>query len=304
MSKRPRGFIEEWSPKQSTIDLLACVRAVIDDTVPQVGPITLRQLFYMLVVRFEYDKTERAYQRLCEMMNRARRAQIVSMSDIRDDGLTRREWQGGYDTLYWQAHRSREAFVRALPKAAEAFRYQRQGGQDQHLIVWCEAQGMVPQLVNAVGNWGIEVISSGGFDSLSSKHRIAYEIANRYVPTVILHIGDRDPSGEHIHMSLFEDLEAFVDGMGGEPGYIDLERIAVTEDQIYELDLPTAPPKRTDNRSFSGLATQAEAIDPHDLRRIVRQAARWYIDIDVYESLLEREQVTRDELSKKLEGLS
>jgi hypothetical protein len=51
-------------------------------------PLTIRQIFYRLVGRYEYEKTERAYARLCEHLNRARRARIIRMADIRDDGIT------------------------------------------------------------------------------------------------------------------------------------------------------------------------------------------------------------------------
>jgi hypothetical protein len=75
--------------------------------------------------------------------------------------------------------------------------------------------------------------------------------------TRILHLGDYDPSGVHLFSSLAEDIIAFAAAAGAE---VEFERAAVTAEQVVTYDLPTAPPKPTDQRSFSGTATtQAEA---------------------------------------------
>lgn len=284
---RPRGFIRNWNPRRATLGVLSQVDAILRETVPEVGAITLRQLFYLMVVRFNYSKTERAYKRLCEMMNRARRAGVVDMADIRDDGLDIHSPDG------WN---SRDEFLDSWESAAGDFKYHRQAGQAMRLVVWCETQGMAPQLARAVEEFGVGVRSSGGFDSLTSKHNFAAGVAALDVPTVVLHIGDRDPSGEHIHMSLYDDLSAFVYGFGAPHDWLRLVRVAVTAEQVASMNLPTAPPKPTDNRSFSGLATQAEAIPPSELRRIIREEVRGRMDRDIYAKTLREEEAERGAL--------
>jgi hypothetical protein len=82
----------------------------------------------------------------------------------------------------------------------------------------------------------------------------------------VLHIGDFDPSGEHIFNSLKEDIQAF------SSSNVEFSRVAVTEAQGLQYNLPTAPPKKTDNRSFSGSATiQAEALPPATLAWILNE---------------------------------
>src|SRR6516165_1490135 len=83
---RARGFAP-WSPEKATLALLDQVKGVIDEYVDYL-PLTIRQIFYRLVGAHEYEKTERGYQRLVEHLNRARRARIISMDVIRDDGST------------------------------------------------------------------------------------------------------------------------------------------------------------------------------------------------------------------------
>ncbi|MCY3931592.1 MAG: hypothetical protein OXH70_07885 [Acidobacteria bacterium] len=292
MSARPRGFLHDWRPRAATVELLDQAEAIIDDVAPEVGAITLRQLFYLLVTRFDYEKTERAYKRLCEALNRARRAGWIAMNQSRDDGSTvlqRQSWQSG------------DEFLDAVRGNARALRFDRQRDQDRHVVLWCEAAGMAPQLAAAVEEYGIPVLSSGGFDSLTFKHDQAREIADREVPTLALHVGDRDPSGEHVHMSLSEDLAAFVAVLHGDPAHFELRRIAVTDEQIERLHLPTAPPKRTDRRSFDGAATtQAEAIEPRELRRIVREAVELERDAETHAAVLADEAATQAALLASL----
>jgi hypothetical protein len=49
--------------------------------------LTLQQPFCNLVGRHGYEKAERTYDRLGELLNRARRAELIAMEVIRHDGL-------------------------------------------------------------------------------------------------------------------------------------------------------------------------------------------------------------------------
>ena len=69
---RPRGFVD-WRPQATTLALLDQVRDVLDEYADYL-PLTVRQVFYRLVGAYGYDKTERAYERLSEALNRARPA--------------------------------------------------------------------------------------------------------------------------------------------------------------------------------------------------------------------------------------
>jgi len=81
---RVRGFAP-WSPEKATLALLDQVQGILDEYVDHL-PLTIRQIFYRLVGAHDYEKTERAYQRLAEHLNRARRARMIPMDVIRDDG--------------------------------------------------------------------------------------------------------------------------------------------------------------------------------------------------------------------------
>ncbi|WP_158716111.1 hypothetical protein [Streptomyces sp. NRRL B-24720] len=99
---------------------------------------------------------------------------------------------------------------------------------------------------------------------------------------------------------LAEDATAFaaVDAPGTE---VVFERLAVTEQQITHHQLPTAPPKASDHRSFSGTSTtQAEALPPDLLAPVLKAAITSHRDIRVLAALLEREEDERRPLLQNL----
>jgi hypothetical protein len=283
---RPRGFAP-WSPETATLALLDQVRGVLDEYADYL-PLTIRQIFYRLVGAHGYEKTERAYQRLCEHLNRARRASIIRMGVIRDDGGT---------VLAPDDWKSREQFMATIRAWAADFTLDHSEGQRTRLVVICEAAGMAPQLARVANPFGVTVLSGGGFDSLTDKHRFAAELASHGRPTIVLHVGDHDPSGVSMFLAFLEDVEAFTRELGGEAIFT---RLAVTPEQIAEFNLPTAPPKATDNRAFTGQTCQAEALAPDVLADILRDAIETRIDRRVLDRVIRREQRIRRELIRKL----
>lgn len=283
---RPRGFAP-WSPRPETLELLARVNAVLGEYQDHL-PLTLRQIFYRLVGAHGYEKTERAYERLGEHLVRARRARLVPMEAIRDDGgtvITPNIWA------------SAEEYLAAVRVQAGELMLDRTAGQKTRLAVLCEAVGMAPQLARVVDPYGIMVMSSGGFDSLTEKHNFAAELARHDRPTEVLDIGDHDASGVWKLTAYLEDVEAFTRDLGGEATFT---RLAVTPQQIATYNLPTAPPKPTDRRAFAGQTCQAEALAPDVLAGILRDAIEARIDRRALDRVLQRERVVRRELVEKL----
>jgi hypothetical protein len=286
-STRPRGFVD-WVPRKETQLLLSKVAQILLEYADYL-PLTLRQIFYRLVGAHSYDKTELAYARLGEHLNRARRARIIAMDAIRDDGGT---------TLAPNSWDSAEHFLGAIQRRAANLTLDRSAGQPQRLVLFCEAVGMAPQLARVANPFGVAVVSSGGFDSVTEKYRFAKELAAHDRATEVLHIGDYDPSGVHIFLSVAEDVQAFVDELGGE---VTFTRLAVTPEQIDRYRLPTAP-KKTNRFAFGDTDTcQAEALAPDDLAGIVHAAINQRIDQAALKRVLAREQRERRKLLRILD---
>jgi len=280
----------DWNPQPH----VQAVMEQVDDVLAEYEkhlPLTIRQIFYRLVGKYGFEKTETAYNRLAEYLNRARRSGRISFSDIRDDGVSSSE-PGGYQ--------SADSFVRAMRAYVPKFRLTRLDGQPQHIEVWVEAAGMVPQIARVAHEYGITVYSSSGFNSTTVKRDIAERLACKQC-SVVLHIGDLDPSGVAIFDALSEDVETFIEDI--DPAAVAwFERVAVTPEQAEEHGLSGSPPKRTDRRrNYQGETFQAEALSPAVLAGEVRAAILEHIDQDVWLETVEREALERAALVERFD---
>lgn len=162
---------------------------------------------------------------------------------------------------------------------------------------------MAPQLGRVVNPYGVTVYSSGGFDSLTVKWDAAQRIAERDIPTTVLHVGDHDPSGVTLFEAPAEDVSAFAEDDGGEAEF---KRIAVTPAQIATYDLPSAPAKKSSHSAAwrDGEGTvQAEALPPDVLANEIRQAVETELDIDALELAKSGEDENRERLDEMMRHL-
>lgn len=295
LKKVPRscGYITSYNPQAKTRALLDQVQAVLDEYRDH-WPLTCRQIFYRMVGAHGYDKSEAAYGRLCHHLANARRARVIPFHAIRDDGVT----------TYRREHfDSRDDFLRHLRGMGQRYKRNKLAEQDVHIEVWCEAAGMLPQIDTVAEPYSVKAYSSGGFDSLTAKKDLADRICRIAKPTVILHLGDCDPSGEGIFDSVAQDVTAFVDadrphGLVS----VEFERIALTRAQVAEFDLPTAPAKASDtrSRSWDGGTCQLEALPPDKIAEIVDGSILRHIDLDQLFEDEEKEGEEREEITRLL----
>lgn len=216
------------------------------------------------------------------------------MGTIRDDGFVSHE-PFFYDGI--------DHFLADLRLNVETFRMDRQRGQRRRLVVMCEASGMAGFLYEITEPYGIPVLSAGGFDSTTDKHRLGEIWGNAVQQTTVLRVGDYDGSGEAMSAVLAEDVGAFVEHYGGD---LELVQVAITPEQARSRNLPSAPPKKTDNRGryFTDTETwQAEALDPHELAEILRQAIEERFDRDAYAAVLREEDGIRASLMSRFGDL-
>lgn len=290
--RRPRGYAD-WRPQAKTRELIGSIEGIIGGYEDYL-PLTVRQIFYLLVSNYGHEKTEAAYSRLSEHLVRARRAKIIPFDVIRDDGVV---------TYSSPWHSDPDDFWDETGKRIQNYRRDRQAGQRAFVELWCEAKGMAPQLARVADGYSVPVFSAGGFGSLTATRMIADRALQREVPTVLLHVGDLDPSGESIFDALAQDAAQFVlaDRVVN-VNFIEPERVALTRDQVDTYELETAPPKKSDSRSqrWSGETCQLEALPPNILAEIVEDAIVKYFDNGKLERQMEAEQEDQAILYKGL----
>jgi hypothetical protein len=159
--------------------------------------------------------------------------------------------------------------------------------------VWVEAAGMMPMIARVTSECGVAVYCSGGFESVGAKYDAAARLARRTVPTVVLSIGDQDPSGLALVDAAAEDVATFAGELGAEPPTV----TGWTAEQVAEYALPTAPRKSTDRRGDHMSETvQAEALSPDQLTAIVRAGLESVVDLAALDAVRRRSERERNEL--------
>lgn len=295
---RPKGFAP-WRPHPKTLVLMDQVQAVLNEY-RQHLPLTLRQIFYRLVGQYDFPKNEPAYKQLGEHLVRARRSGMIPFGSIRDDGGVGQGGEG-YDSF--------AEWLEGERAAADSYARNLRAGQPVAIELWCEASGMVPQLARVASKFDITTYSAQlGFASITLTRQIAHRALRQDRPTVLLHVGDFDPSGYSIYEAIAADAGLFVEqlrdqGDGEENARIDPVRVALTAEQVSEYDLPTAPPKATDSRSrnWDGDTCQLEAMAPDDISRIVKDTIESYIDRDELDKV-KAEQADERERAQRMIG--
>lgn len=324
MANRPKGYLRvsdkitrdpsEWCPSAEVLVIIDQVQAILREY-GAYGPMTVRQIFYRLVGQYGYQKDERAYKRLAEYLVKARRAELISFRSIRDDGTVShlRGGDNGRQEVW-------DYIQDIISRPASYLRLDRNTDQPHHIELWCEAGGMAPMLAQMVQYRDVSVYSTGGFSSVTVTYEVAQRVSARDKPTYFLHVGDYDPSGESIFTSMSQDIGSFVASTiggyyndltgavrdGDENDFFIPQRVALTEDQVEEFDLPTAPPKASDSRSANwyGETTQAEAMPPTLLEEVVKGVIDELTDDDALEALREREKDEKERLRAAVEDQS
>lgn len=303
MPNKIKGYHPEWNPHKKTRVLLRQVDEIFVGYRAQL-PLTLRQVFYILVANYGYKKTENAYENLGNTLGLARRAKWIPFDYLRDDSFSG----------HWYEHYADEdGFWGDVKARAQDFTLDKLAEQGVKIRVHCEAAGMLQQLERVCKPYSVPVYSCSGFDSLTVKHDLKEDIVNTETyegkSTVILHLGDHDPSGESIFESMRDDVLAFIEHDWAGLPYADaddaarFERVLLTADQAAEWNLAPTPAKKSDSRSAawgSRPTYQLEAVPPDVLAQVLRARIEGALDMEQVENDREHEAQARGQLLKAL----
>jgi hypothetical protein len=168
---------------------------------------------------------------------------------------------------------------------------------------------MMPQLARVARRYSVPVYSCSGFDSLTAKYDLADDVAKAFNwrgrQTVMLHLGDMDPSGETIFDAISEDVYAFleVDVPHKRADEVAIfEHVALTPELVQLYDLPTDPAKESSHSAGWGgrRAFQLEALAPDVLARVLTSAIEYHMDLDILKADMEAEVDERRKIAKAL----
>jgi hypothetical protein len=232
-------------------------------------PMTVRQVFYQATVRGIVEKSETGYNKVQTDLVLMRRAGVLPY-----------EWLA--DNTRWQRKpRSFNDIAAALEETARFYRKNLWADAPAYVEVWLEKDALSGVLWPVTALYDVPLMVARGYASLSFLHNAAEYIRSLDVPTFIYHLGDYDPSGVNAGEKIEETLREMAPC-----SEIHFERIAVNPSQISTWNLPTRPTKNTDSRakSFGDISVELDAIEPEQLRGLVRDAIerhlpKWQLDI-------------------------
>jgi hypothetical protein len=266
------------------------IKAAIHDVVEEDPPMTVRQVFYQLVVRGVIEKTEAEYQGTV----------IRLLTEMRLDGSIPFDW------IVDESRRRRitETYnnvTEALEATTKFYRRSALRAADDYLEIWCEKEALSGVLWDVTSEYDVPLMVSKGMPSLTFLHGTFKEIyreAKAGKQSYIYQFGDHDPSGVLIPQTIESRLRELC-----EKHYCLLDpivkRVALTEDQIAQFNLPTRPTKREGNRhadKFEGDSVELDALPPSELRTMVRKVIERHITPASVAALRAAEESERDML--------
>ncbi len=239
--------------------------------------LTLRQLYSQLVSRNVVPNTERSYKNVGNLLSRARLAGLVDWDAIEDRVRVPdipSQWNSIGDIV---------------DSACRAFRLPRWADQDRYLELWVEKDALSGVLAPLASEYHVPLAVNRGYSSQSAMKEAA-ERFRRFdgKPLHLIYLGDHDPSGEDMVRDVRERLAMF----GVE---VDVEKIALTMEQVRKYRPPPNPAKITDSRAAAYIARhgdsswEVDALPPDVLTTLIRKAITKHMDLEAYKAVIERE---------------
>jgi hypothetical protein len=213
-------------------------------------PMTVRQVFYQLVALGTIEKTEAQYhQTVIRLLTEMRLEGEIPFAWIIDESRRTRQTQT-FDNV-----------ADAVRDTARFYRRSALRECKDYIEIWSEKEALSGIIWDVASEYDVPVIVSKGMPSLTQIHDTAVEIrraAEAGKITYIYQFGDHDPSGVLIPEVIERRLEELCrDKFDCPVPYV--ERVALTEEQIVEFNLPTRPTKRAGNShaaNFDGESTE------------------------------------------------
>ncbi len=291
--------------RADTLAIVAQANTVIADYQRQGFKLTLRQLYYQFVAKDllpdswideEYNakhglpadtkNTMKNYKHLGDIINDGRLAGLIDWTAIEDR------------TRNLQTHASWDSPHSIIRACADQYTVDLWGEQGNHVEVWIEKEALSGVIEGVCTELQVPYFACKGYTSQSEMWEAAqrlkrHEKAGR--DTVVIHLGDHDPSGLDMTRDIQERLELF-----GSTAIID--RIALTWEQIEQYNPPPNPAKTTDARyakyqeQYGDDSWELDALEPQVMANLIRDAVRARIDQDYWDEAVARQDTGRMQL--------
>lgn len=263
---------------------LEVVNEIIGEYSQQGYKLTLRQLYYQLVSRDIILNNLKEYAKLSKLLVQGRMAGVV-------------DWDAIEDRIrvpfipYW-VHNIDDA----IRDTINQYRLDRMGDQDVYIEIWVEKDALSGVLKRITSYYHINLMVNRGYSSCTAMHDASERIKGKGdKECYILYLGDHDPSG----VDMVRDIEERLKEFGADA---EVERIALTQEQIKKYNPPPNPAKIKDPRAkdyiakFGNTSWEVDALNPDVLHKIIRKSVENLIDLERFADKLKQEEKDKKKL--------
>jgi len=249
---------EPYRPQAKARALIDKCNAILSTLYDQGFVLTLRQLFYQLVVRQVIPNTAKDYDTLGDVLVAARYGGLVDWEHLQDRVRVLQTWL-----------RFKDAKER-LKSASETMLIDLWEGQVYRPEVWIEKDALIELAETACRPWGVDYIAIKAYNSTSAiweaYKRFKEYLENGQIP-LILHLGDFDYTGDDCSRFLAKTMQMVLQDVEGE---IAFRRLALNPSQIDHYNLPPQFGKMKDPRFKAHIKRHGEW-----LRKFARTHEEW-----------------------------
>lgn len=279
--------------KPEVLEVIERCREICEDYTAQGYDLTLRQLYYQNVARGLIPNKDSEYKKLGSIINDARLAGLLDWDHIVDR------------TRHVRSNSHWNSPADIIESASASFQIDKWAGQTTRVEVWIEKDALVGVIEDVCERNDVSFFSCRGYTSQSEVWGAAQRMlryAKKGQRTVVLHLGDHDPSGIDMTRDIQDRLDMFVEHHGAAGPTV--RRIALTWDQIQQYNPPPNPAKITDSRAtkyiaqFGAESWELDALEPQVISDLIDTEIDDIRDQWDYDSAVNEEQQMIETLKK------
>ena len=258
------------------------ISGIADDYMTKGIKLTNRQLYYQIVREAIIPNALEIYKRICKLMTDMRYGGLLDWDAIEDRGRVptmHSEW-GDIQSL--------------IESACNSYRLPRWRDEEFYVELYCEKQAMESVLKPIADKYHIYFGYNKGYSSASTMYELSKRLKKKIKEgkiAVVLYLGDFDPSG----LDMVRDVQDRVDEFMGQGYSFEVVQLALTMKQIKQYNPPPNPAKVSDPRAgeyiktYGNVSWELDALPPEVLRDIAEEGIRDYLDVERYNSFIDRE---------------
>jgi hypothetical protein len=277
-----------------TIDIILLANKIIEEYQVQGYSLTLRQLYYQFVSRGYIQNKQTEYDRLGSIINDGRLAGLIDWDAIVD------RTRNVKTNPHW------ESPAEILESAKNQYQVDKRRDQEIYLEVWIEKDALIGVIEKVCRNNDVPFFSCRGYTSQSEVWAAAQRILKVNKNTVIIHLGDHDPSGLDMTRDINERLVMFVEGNI----QISIDRIALNHEQVKKYNPPPNPAKSTDSRfnnyvsKYGKESWELDALNPAVIEKLIYKTIASYTDQEAFSNCMKLENAHKRLLENIIDKLN